>query len=152
LLQVKVVPLRSVTGPDLSLSLDPDWRLASVGVGVFAAVVEGTTPCLMRPGHTAFEVLSGAPARVAVITGLEDPRRCSLSHQGHTTAPMPRSGHTDGNFMGVAVGSKDGWRRPALVRHPGGGKRLGHNGFQIALSSSRSLGVEAPLRKVKPTA
>jgi hypothetical protein len=34
-------------------------------------------------------------------------------------------------------------------RHPGGGKRWGHDGFQIAPSGGRSLRVEAPLGKVK---
>jgi hypothetical protein len=38
------------------------------------------------------------------------------------------------------------------VRHPGGGKRRSHDGFQIASSGSRSLGVKAPLGKVKLTA
>jgi hypothetical protein len=47
LLQVKVVPLRSVVGPDLSLPSDPDWSLALVGLGVLATVVEGTARCLM---------------------------------------------------------------------------------------------------------
>jgi hypothetical protein len=51
--------------------------------------------------------------------------------------------------VGVAVEPEDGWRRPAPVRHPGGGKRWGHDGFQIAPSGGRSLGVEAPLEKVK---
>jgi hypothetical protein len=51
--------------------------------------------------------------------------------------------------VGVAVELEDGWRRPAPVRHPGGGKRRGHDGFQIAPSGGRSLGVEAPLEKVK---
>jgi hypothetical protein len=51
--------------------------------------------------------------------------------------------------MEVAVEPEDGWRLPALVRHPGGGKRRSHDGFQIALSGSRSLGVKAPLGKVK---
>jgi hypothetical protein len=35
------------------------------------------------------------------------------------------------------------------VRHPKGGKRRGHDGFQIALSGGQSLRVEAPLGKVK---
>jgi hypothetical protein len=51
--------------------------------------------------------------------------------------------------VGVAVEPKDGWRRPTPVRHPGGGKRRGHDGFQIAPSGGGSLGVEAPLEKVK---
>jgi hypothetical protein len=51
--------------------------------------------------------------------------------------------------VGVAVEPEDGWRRPAPVRHPGGGKRRGHDGFQIASSGGRSLGVEALLGKVK---
>jgi hypothetical protein len=62
---------------------------------------------------------------------------------------MPCPGHTDGNLVGVAVELEDGWRRSAPVRHPGGGKRRGHNGFQISPSGGQSLGVEAPLRKVK---
>jgi hypothetical protein len=51
--------------------------------------------------------------------------------------------------MGVAVEPGDGWRRSAPVRHPGGGKRRGHDGFRIASSDGQSLGVEAPLGKVK---
>jgi hypothetical protein len=45
-LQVKVMLSRSAVGTDPSLSPpDPDWSLASVGVGVLAAVVEGAAPC-----------------------------------------------------------------------------------------------------------
>jgi hypothetical protein len=51
--------------------------------------------------------------------------------------------------VGVAVEPEDGWRRPTPVRHPRGGKRRGHDGFHIASSGGRSLGVEALLEKVK---
>jgi hypothetical protein len=68
-----------------------------------------------------------SPRHTAVIAVLEeDPRRRSLS----------RPGRTGGNLMGVAVEPEDGWRRPAPVRHLGGGKRRGHDGFQIAPSGS----------------
>jgi hypothetical protein len=66
LLQVKVVPLRSVVGPDLSLPSDPDWSLALVGVGVLATVVEGTARCLMRwvalPRRTLVEPVPVPPS------------------------------------------------------------------------------------------
>jgi hypothetical protein len=97
--------------------------------------------CLsVTPGSHRFGGPWRSPCHTAVITVLEeDPRRRSL----------PRLGRTDGNLVGVAVEPEDGWRWPALMRHPRGGKMRGHYAFQIAPSSSRSLGVEAPLRKVK---
>jgi hypothetical protein len=60
--------------------------------------------------------------------------------------------------LSVSLGShqrepRGGWRSNQRMvgdgRHPGGGKRWGHDGFQIAPSGGRSLRVEAPLGKVK---
>jgi hypothetical protein len=79
-----------------------------------------------------------------VVAALEDyPCRSSLSRPGRAAAPMPRPGRTGRNLVRVAVEPEDGLRRPAPVRHLRGGKRRGHDGFQIAPSGGRSLGVEA---------
>jgi hypothetical protein len=95
---------------------------------------------LSCPGRAALEDLGGAHTT---------PSSSLFWRRTRAAAPMPRSGRNCGNLVGVAVEPEDGWRCLAPVRHPGGGKRRRHDGFQIAPSSGRSLGIEAPLEKVK---